>query len=297
MKLGRVVALVTACAALAGVYALVARPFIHRWGATGAEVVASLPGDEIVPRAESQETRAITIAAPAPVVWAWVAQIGQDRGGFYSFRALENVVGCEMPNVERLVPELERWRVGDKLWMYPPRKAGGAGFATLAVLEPGRALGFATRQIGRTLAEPPDASWSFVVVPVDAGTTRLVFRGRGAGGLRLLPGAFTLAVFEPVHFAMERRTMTNVKRLAEGGRASEAADTAQVILWTLVFVSFVVAGGAVLRARRVGPPLAAFIGLGLLFQVLTLAQPHPALGGALLAALAAASLTRGRASE
>jgi len=279
--------LLAALAGLGATYALIARPWLLGWGATAEETVARLPGDGLVPAAKSQETRAITIDAPASTVWAWVSQIGQDRGGFYSFQTLENLFGCEMPNVEQLVPRLQQWKVGDKLWMYPPRKAGGAGFATLALLEPGRALGFATRQMGRTLDDAPDASWSFIVLPLDATRSRLVFRGRGSGGLRLLPGIFTLAIFEPVHFAMERRTMTNVKRLAEGRLPSRRTDTAQVILWTAVFLAFLAAAVAVLGSRQVAGPLAALVTLGLLFQVVTLGQPHPAVGAILLAAILA----------
>jgi hypothetical protein len=289
--LGRVGITAAALAGLVAVYALVARPWIHRWGATDAELQARLPGDEIVPGARGQETRAITIHAPASTVWAWVAQIGQDRAGFYSYQVLENLVGCEMPNIQRIVPGLQRWAVGDKLWMYPPRKAGGAGFATLMVLQPGRALAFATRQIGTSPADPPDASWAFIVQPIDERSSRLIFRGRGAGGLRFAPAAITLGIFEPMHFAMERRTMTSVKELAEGGRPSADADAAQVILWAVVFSALLAMGAMTLAARRPQRPVAAFIVLGLLFQVLTLVQPHPALGAALLVLLAIPPLT------
>jgi hypothetical protein len=287
----RLVALALAFAGVAAVYAGVARPWMLRWGASDAEVTKALPGDEIVPRAREQETRAIAIEAPAWAVWPWVAQIGQDRAGFYSYRLLENAVGCEMPNVQAIVRRFQSWAPGDKLWMYPARKAGGAGFATLVVYQPGRALGFATRQIGMKPTEPADASWSFVVEPMGDRASRLIFRGRGEGGLRLLPAAFTRGVFEPMHFAMERRTMTAVKELAEGGRPSESLDSAQVVVWALVFFGFVTTGFVVVMARRPAVPLAVFALLGLLFQLLTLAQPHPALGAALFVALAAGPYT------
>ena len=73
-------------AGLAGVsvYALVIRPWLLRWGATAAERSKSLPGDLLVPQANSSATRAITIDAPPERVWPWIVQIGQGRGGFYS---------------------------------------------------------------------------------------------------------------------------------------------------------------------------------------------------------------------
>jgi hypothetical protein len=284
--LGRLGLLALALGALVGVYAAVARPWLHTWGATEAERVARLPGDEIVPGARSQETRAIGIHAPAPYVWAWVSQLGQDRAGFYSYQVLENLVGCEMPNVQQIVPRLGRWRVGDKLWMYPPRKAGGIGYATLLVHEPGHALGFATRQLGAQPLQPPDASWSFVVEPAGDHASRLLFRGRGAGGLRFLPAVLTRGAFEPMHFAMERRTMTSIKALAEGRTPSPEWDALQVVLWMVVFGAFVTSGVVTVVARRPWRPVAGFVLLGLLFMLLTLVQPHPALGAALLLAVA-----------
>jgi hypothetical protein len=96
------------------------------------------------------------------------SQLGQDRGGFYSYDILENLVGCAMPTTDRLLPERQSWQIGDKLWMYPPEKAGGIGFATLRVRVPGRALGLATRAPGTPLTAPEDGSWSFILEPLDA---------------------------------------------------------------------------------------------------------------------------------
>jgi hypothetical protein len=277
-------ALLACLAGLLAVYFGVARPWFRRWGATDAEVRMSLPGDEIVPSARSRETRAITVAAPAEQVWPWLAQIGQDRGGFYSYKRLEDLFGCEMPDVRALVPELQRWKLGDKLWMYPPGKAGGVGFAVLAAYVPGRALAFATRPMGAAATAPADGSWAFVVNPIDAHSSRLLFRGRAAGELRPMVAAFNKAVFEPVHFAMERRTMEGIKALAEGRSPSTLRDDIQVGLWTILFAGFLVSGGMVLAGRNPAHHLATFIGCGLLFQFLTLVQPPPILGVILVAA-------------
>src|SRR5258708_7784175 len=89
----RLLMLAGVCTGLAVAFFALARPWYQHWGATEEEVWRSLPGDEIVAGAITQQTRAITIEAPADRVWAWLAQIGQDRGGFYSFDFLENLVG------------------------------------------------------------------------------------------------------------------------------------------------------------------------------------------------------------
>jgi hypothetical protein len=43
-----------------------------------------------------EAARAVTIDAPVEDVWPWLAQIGQDRAGFYSYEWLENLAGCRM---------------------------------------------------------------------------------------------------------------------------------------------------------------------------------------------------------
>ena len=73
-----------------------ARARYLRWGATDKELKVGLPGDELVGAADLTATRAVTIRAGADVVWPWIAQLGQGRGGFYSYDFLENLVGCDI---------------------------------------------------------------------------------------------------------------------------------------------------------------------------------------------------------
>lgn len=281
-------------ALLVGAFALVflaflgfVRPWYLQWGATAEERTMELPGDDIVPATGTQNTRGITIHAPADRIWPWLAQTGQDRGGFYSYDLLENIVGCEMPNPGVLLPDKQHWKIGDKLWMYPPDKAGGAGFATLRVLEPGHALGFGTRMLGTKLDEPENGSWSFVLVPIDANTTRLLIRGRGTPQRSLLGTAFDRSVFEPVHFAMERRMMIGIAGMAEGDPPSGLADDLQIGLWMIAFGLIGVAKFLVIFCDRWQRPLAGFATGLVVFQVLTLGQPHVAIGTVLVAGLAA----------
>src|SRR3954465_812602 len=84
--------------ALVGAYATVGRTLMLHWGATCADLRKPLPGDELVRGHAVQSTRAGTTGAPVDAVWPWLAQIGQDRAGFYSYEALENLAGCELHN-------------------------------------------------------------------------------------------------------------------------------------------------------------------------------------------------------
>ena len=148
------------------------QPWYARWGATDEEVIARLPGDDIVQGAVSEQTRAITIHAPVERVWPWLAQLGQNRGGFYSYDALENLVGCDMPTEDVLRPDKQAWAIGDRLWMYPPEAAGGIGFAVLRDYVPDRVLAFGTHIPGA--ADIDTGSWAFVLRPLDKDTTRLL---------------------------------------------------------------------------------------------------------------------------
>lgn len=188
-------------AALAGLAAglafeLGARPWMRRWGATPAEVDRPLPGDEEVPEAGVEITHAVTVRAPVERVWPWLAQIGQDRGGFYSYEWLENLAGCEMRNADRIHPEWQQREVGEPVWLDPQ-----APPLPVSRFEPGRLIGL--------------EGWGlFLVEPVDEGTTRLIARGRvPAGRMTLLYRAFV----ELPHFLMQRRMLLGIKARAEAG--------------------------------------------------------------------------------
>ncbi len=274
----RAAALTGALVVLMSVFFIVVRPWFMGWGATAVERVRVLPGDALVPGAPEQGTRAITVEATTEQLWPWVAQLGQDRGGFYSYQLLENLVGCEMPNLHHLDPTLQHWQVGDKLWMYPAHKLNGAGHATLAIFEPGHTLVYVTRQIGTPLSAPPDGTWAFVIEPVKGHSSRLLVRGRAAGRLNLLGSAFDRAIFEPVHFVMERKMLESLKAHAEGQTVSDTADNVQVLLWCLTFIAFIASAVLVLAGRQWPRRLLTFVTAGLLFQFLTLVQPALVIG-------------------
>jgi hypothetical protein len=102
-----------------------------RWGATDDELKVVLPGDELVPVADLTATRAVTVRAATVGVWPWIAQLGQGRGGFYSYDFLENLVGCDIHSAERVVPEWQSVEVGDAVHLHP--EVG----LIVAVVEPG----------------------------------------------------------------------------------------------------------------------------------------------------------------
>ena len=99
------------------VAAVLASPLLrrrfNRWGATDDELTSQMPGDELVPQPKLGYTRAITIDAPPTTVWPWLVQIGQGRGGLYSYDALENLVGCNIHSTDQILDEHQQLGVGD----------------------------------------------------------------------------------------------------------------------------------------------------------------------------------------
>ncbi len=201
---------VVAGAAVAG-YTSIVRPWHQRWGATDAEVEERLPGDDVIPDPELEATHALTIRAPVASVWPWLVQVGQDRGGFYSYSWLENMVGCHLRNADRILPECQIPQVGDSVLLHPK-----APPLPVLVVEPYRAivLGGLVEESER-LYNPTIGTWGFFVKEIDSQTTRLIMRIRWRRSPGLLSWAYSYLFLEPAHFVMERKMMLGIKARAE----------------------------------------------------------------------------------
>jgi hypothetical protein len=183
--------------AATAVYVGLLRPWMSAWGARDDERRKPLPGDEVVPDPGLQQTHAITVDVPPQDVWGWVAQLGQDRAGFYSHRRLENLAGCRMPDAREVRPEWQERAVGETVPLHP-----SAGL-TVRRFDPGRAIAL--------------EGWYLVLEPLDGGRTRLYARTRVPRGLPTLSYA---AFVELPHFIMEPRMLRTIKARAEEARAA-----------------------------------------------------------------------------
>lgn len=220
-------------------YALVGRRRMLRWGAKREEASGTLPGDGLVPDADAISTMAIRIDAPPEHVWPWIAQVGQGRGGFYSYTWLENGFGrimkwtgalphgVDIHNADRVLPEFQDVKVGDRI-----RFAAEPGpTMTVAEVAPRRALVLRSDEslegvpsaAGSLIVTSAANTWSFILEPQDDGSTRLVARTRGRTRPGLAPRVSSLAFWEPAHFVMQRRMLKGVKRRAEQLAAAEGA--------------------------------------------------------------------------
>ena len=212
---------------LAGAVAIAAAlitPFLNdqrrKWGATYAEVQQTLPGDDLVPHPKGEYIHAITIKAPATQAWPWLVQIGQGRGGFYSYELLENLIGCKMHNADRIIPELQNLEVGDSIPMHPTM---GSPYK-VAAIESGRALVLQIRvdtQTGNTFEltdkmpeKYQNSSWLFFLDESNEGSTRLISRSRNDWN-QSLGNTIFFGIFGPITSMMDRKMLLGIKQRAE----------------------------------------------------------------------------------
>ena len=197
----------TAVIGSAAAYFLVVRPWQLRWGATDEERGVTLDGDDLLPNPDLVATRAITVHALADQVWPWIAQLGQGRGGFYSYDALENLVGCDIHSADRVVPEWQDLKVGDQVHLHPEVELG------VAVVEPCRALVLRGGVPMGAVPPPYDFTWAFVVGVQPDGTTRLLVRERYTYTQRWAP--FLVEPVAVVAFVMSQRMLRGIRDRAE----------------------------------------------------------------------------------
>jgi hypothetical protein len=212
-------------AALMGVHILL--PFLHtrrvRWGATDEEMGRAWLGDDFVQHPRGGFIHAITIQAPVSQVYPWIAQVGRDKGGFYSYEFLENLVGCKIHNADCLLAECQPPKPGDLLWLHP--QAG----VPVELVEPGR--GFVMHGLLNTSTSEPipsgaampasfvNVSWLFYVYDIEGGASRFVSRWR----LDYPPGFRNELMFgrwflEPVANVMDFKMLKGVRQHAESAR-------------------------------------------------------------------------------
>lgn len=203
-----------AVAAVAATWA--ARRASLRWGASDGELAMLLPGDGWLPAPDLQATRAITINAPSPHVWRWIAQLGQNRGGFYTYDWLENLAGCDIHTSDVIVPELRIRAVGDEVKLAP------SAALRVVALKDGHHLVLrgAVAGDGTNAPAPYDFTWAFVLTDDAPGITRLIVRERYA---YLAGWAPMLAEpVEMVSFLMSQRMLRGIREHAERWTAIEA---------------------------------------------------------------------------
>ena len=167
-------------------------------------------------------THAITIHATPESVFPWFKQLGQGRGGFYSYDWLERLFGFGIHNVYQIDQNLQDIRVGDHIKLHQ----NGMG-ATVLALEENKKLviGMDSRDLraDRKYFVPIPKGmfivgfWSFTLLRNPDGSTRLIERWQieWSAGNPLLNMLLVFG-FELPSFIMEQRMLRVIKMLSEG---------------------------------------------------------------------------------
>jgi len=258
-RLVRLIAGLALVAAILIVAFAVLLPWMHHWGATDAEIAGTFPGDDLLTQPTVNWTHAIDIKAPPEQVWPWIAQMGEGRGGFYSYTFIENIVAGKdvYHNANRIVPELQQPAPGDTLI---------GGMMSTLMIEPGQWL------LGSAPAGDFGWTWLWSIAPYDTGQTRLVIRMKIQSPPEMNNPIITF-VFDAGGFIMERKMMEGIKLRAEGGTEQPFAQVVEIILWAIAFLAGVAAGVLFLIQRRWLPPLVVGIAAVLVLLALTYWQP------------------------
>jgi hypothetical protein len=193
-----------------GAYHLGVRPRLLRWGAETDEIERTLPGDGRIADPYVVSTRALSVAAQPHDVWPWLVQMGDGRGGLYSYDRLDMLFGyIHAPSANVVLLEYQDLAVGDVI------PIGTGPDWAVTVVDPEHAL----------VIEPAggQVTWCWTIAPIDDLHTRLVSRVRLRVGPRLLLWVLAPAIDLP-WFAMKRQMLRGIARRAEALMASRRAE-------------------------------------------------------------------------
>lgn len=247
----------------------IANWLIPTWGSTPEEQALVLPGDEIFTHPVLKWNHAMTIDAKPEEVWPWIAQMGDTRGGYYSYRFVEKVItamaGIDVStyynNTNQVHPEWQNPSIGQTMLM---------DILVLRDYKSGEYL----------VAGPkPEASeagllWTWAISPTSNGRTRLLVHMRiqfpGMDSNKALEAAMNLSTF-----MMERKMMDGIRLRAEGGAEADWVQVFEALLW------FAVVGIGAVAARRFTTrsegKLSLGIGLACVAMLFLLVYLQPAL--------------------
>ncbi|MBN1143300.1 MAG: hypothetical protein JXA72_02710 [Bacteroidales bacterium] len=250
------------------VYLIFFRPYLLNWGATPGERAMAMQGDKYAETISC--TRAVEITRPAAEVWPYVAALGADRRGFYSYEFLERPLGygtAKIPDLKNIDMPVGR------LIPYTKPDAEGNFHDGFKIIESEQGKYFVLQVWGE-----------FRLTETTEGNTRLLVRTHWPNKQGILHRLWT-AVFDAGHYIMERRMMLGMKDAAEstGKYDSAAAD----FFW---FLCIVLSGLAGLSLAFISPGyfklLSPFFFLVIWQFFLLVANPRP-IAGALILLIAA----------
>ena len=204
--------LITTLLSVIIVYILIVRPLLIYWGATTEEIYAALPGDEYISSPEINTTKAVLVNAKPAEIWPWIVQMGQGRGGHYSYDWLENLFGFQMNSVLEILPEMQHLKAGDTVNFSAGRKmvADKIAHEKYVLL-----LEHDDQQKKSEKTSHPLASWLIYLQLLENGDTHVISHIRYAYRPGILYFLKMRLFIELAGFIMERRMLLGIKERAE----------------------------------------------------------------------------------
>lgn len=180
-------------------YLLGFRHYINNWGATDFERVLPINGVELLRSPRIESTHALTVQTNPENIWPWLIQMGEGRGGFYSYSWLENLVGCKIKNAAHIIPRFQNLKRNDSISLHSK-----APKLKVTVFDVNQTLAF--------------EGWIFHLEKMEKNKTRLMSRiyteAKPEMGF-LYNFIMTSFLFDFVHFIMSRKQLLTIKRLCE----------------------------------------------------------------------------------
>ncbi len=182
-------------------YLVLAGARLRTWGTRDDEATRDLPSEALMPQPGAALTHAISIDAPPERVWPWIAQLGQDKGGFYSYAWIENLGGAGIVNADHINSDWQDPQPGGLLRLHP----------SLA-LEIVRVVPGELFVVSRPVRGGLGFHWIFMLSPQGQGGTRLIVRERYV--LPWAPARRVAAVVTVGSAVMSRKMLLGIKERA-----------------------------------------------------------------------------------
>lgn len=211
-------------------------PYVSQWGASDAEFAAAMPHDNEADFIVS--TRAITINKPRDETWAWINQLGADRGGFFSYYFIEKTMGYYTRKQNIVSADFPEFKVGDLV-------RGSISPETSLILYEFPVTHVKTNEYFSL------GNWGvFLLKSIDDQNTRLIIRTHGTDrGSSLANGVDYIAY--ALHYIMERATITGFKQRIEAGAGEQFSSMADLLWFSFIVISGLLIGALIFMLKGI----------------------------------------------
>ena len=223
--IGSILTLIIITAFEWSIYSCFIKKRINIWGASKADESAKMAGYSHDLKIIS--TRAIVINSSIANTWKWLMQLGADRCGFYSYYFIEKSLGYISVQRETVTANNVDLKVGDTV--------RGSIDETSCLIPYNFKVAHVQHQESLVL----DNWGTFLLQEINHKQTRLLIRTQEHKKLNLLQKVVSRIIL-PLHFIMERKTLTGLKQRAEVGEGIKLIQYQDIIWFCCVLLSFVI---------------------------------------------------------